>query len=57
MHKLYLPRLTPQKEREKQEKLQQKHTVSVEAYEKKLSSKEIDSQVAPIQQKLTALKQ
>ncbi|BBN19307.1 dolichyl-diphosphooligosaccharide---protein glycosyltransferase subunit 1 (ribophorin I) [Marchantia polymorpha subsp. ruderalis] len=46
-----------QKEREKQEKLQQKHTVTVEAYEKKLSSKEIDSRVAPYQQKLTALKQ
>ncbi|KAL2609587.1 hypothetical protein R1flu_028160 [Riccia fluitans] len=46
-----------QKEREMQEKLQQKHTITVEAYEKKLSSKEIDSRVAPYQQKLTALKQ
>jgi oligosaccharyltransferase complex subunit alpha (ribophorin I) len=46
-----------QKEREKQEKLQQKHTVTVEAYEKKMSSKEIDSRVAPYQQKLSVLKQ
>ncbi|CAM6112002.1 unnamed protein product [Calypogeia fissa] len=46
-----------QKEREKQEKLQQKHTVTVEAYEKKMSSKDIDSRIAPYQQKLTVLKQ
>ncbi|KAL3699451.1 hypothetical protein R1sor_017473 [Riccia sorocarpa] len=46
-----------QKEREKQEKLQQKHTITVEAYEKKLSSKDIDSRVGPYQQKLNALKQ
>lgn len=43
------------KDREKQDKLLQKHTVTVELYERKLSSKEIDSRIAPYQQKLASL--
>ena len=43
------------KEREKQEKLVQKHSVVVESYERKLSSKEIDNRIAPYQQKTLAL--
>ena len=43
------------KEREKQEKLVQKHSVVVESYERKLSSKEIDNRIAPYQQKVLAL--
>ncbi|KAH7290767.1 hypothetical protein KP509_30G062800 [Ceratopteris richardii] len=45
------------KEKEKQEKLLQKHAVVVESYERKLSSKEIDNRIAPHQQKISALKQ
>lgn len=45
------------KERELQEKLLQKHTVVVESYERKLSSKEIDSRIAPYQQRIAVLKQ
>jgi len=45
------------KEKEKQDKLLQKHTVVVDSYDKKLSSKEIDSRVASHEQKLIVLKQ
>jgi oligosaccharyltransferase complex subunit alpha (ribophorin I) len=43
------------KEREKQEKIVQKHSVIVESYERKLSSKEIDNRIAPYQQKIVVL--
>ena len=46
-----------QKEKEMVEKLQQKQTITVDAYERKLSSKEIDARIAPIQEKLESLKQ
>eukprot|EP00250_Pteridium_aquilinum_P001424 c11620_g1_i1 orf=429-2282(-) len=45
------------KEKEKQEKLLQKHNVVVESYERKLSSKEIDNRIAPYQQRISVLKQ
>ncbi|KAI5068974.1 hypothetical protein GOP47_0015275 [Adiantum capillus-veneris] len=45
------------KEKEKQEKLQQKHTVVVESFERKLSSQEIDNRIAPYQQRISVLKQ
>ena len=45
------------KEKEKQEKLLLKHSVVVDSYDKKLSSKEIDSRVASHEQKLIVLKQ
>jgi oligosaccharyltransferase complex subunit alpha (ribophorin I) len=46
-----------QKEKEMVEKVQQKQTVIVDAYERKLSSKEIDSRIAPVQEKLESLRQ
>lgn len=46
-----------QKEKEMVEKVQQKQTVTVDAYERKLSSKEIDSRIAPVQEKLENLRQ
>ncbi|KAG0553504.1 hypothetical protein KC19_12G016600 [Ceratodon purpureus] len=46
-----------QKEKEMIEKVQQKQTVIVDAYERKLNSKEIDSRIAPVQEKLESLRQ
>lgn len=46
-----------QKEKEMVEKLQQKQTITVDAYERKLSSKEIDARITPVQEKLESLKQ
>ncbi|KAJ7570060.1 hypothetical protein O6H91_01G105700 [Diphasiastrum complanatum] len=46
-----------QKEKEKQDKLLQKHSLTVELYERKLSSKDIDNRIAPYQQKLLVLTQ
>jgi oligosaccharyltransferase complex subunit alpha (ribophorin I) len=46
-----------QKEKELVEKLQQKQTVIVDAYERKLSNKEIDARIAPVQEKLESLRQ
>lgn len=45
------------KEKEQQEKVLQKHTLTVELYERKLSSKEIDNRIAPHQQRIAVLKQ
>ena len=45
------------KEKEMVEKLQQKQMTTVDAYERKLSSKDIDARIAPIQEKLDILKQ
>lgn len=45
------------KEKEKQERLLQKHTIVVESYERKLPSKEIDSRISPHQQRISVLKQ
>lgn len=44
------------KERELQERIITKHTVVVDCYEKKLGGREIESRVAPHQQKITSLK-
>lgn len=44
------------KEKETQDKLLQKHAVTLEAFERQLAPKDIDSRVLPIQQKLTQLK-
>jgi uncharacterized protein YlxW (UPF0749 family) len=46
-----------QKEKEMVEKLQQKQVATVEAYERKLSSKDIDARIAPLQSKYSTLKQ
>jgi len=46
-----------QKEKEMVEKLQQKQTITVDAYERKLSSKEIDARITPVQEKLESLRQ
>ncbi|XP_024357703.1 dolichyl-diphosphooligosaccharide--protein glycosyltransferase subunit 1A [Physcomitrium patens] len=45
------------KEKEMVEKLQQKQTFIVDAYERKLSGKEIDARIAPVQEKLESLRQ
>ncbi|PKA60645.1 Dolichyl-diphosphooligosaccharide--protein glycosyltransferase subunit 1A [Apostasia shenzhenica] len=45
------------KEKEMQEKLMQKHSAIVDCFEKKHSGRDIESRVAPYQQKLIALKQ
>ncbi|CAI5999122.1 unnamed protein product [Closterium sp. NIES-64] len=44
------------KEKERAERAVAKHTVAVEAYEKKTSAKEIDAKIGPMQQRLAALK-
>ena len=46
-----------QKDMEIVDKVQQKQTLIVDAYERKLSSKEIDSRIAPVQEKLESLRQ
>jgi oligosaccharyltransferase complex subunit alpha (ribophorin I) len=46
-----------QKEKEMVEKLQQKQSIIVDCYERKLASKEIDARVAPVQEKLESLRQ
>ncbi|KAK9129198.1 hypothetical protein Sjap_009685 [Stephania japonica] len=45
------------KEKELQEKLMSKHTMVVEAYEKKSAGRELENRIAALQQKLTALRQ
>lgn len=44
------------KEKEMQDKLLQKHAVTLEAFERQLPPKDIDGRVLPIQQRLTQLK-
>ncbi|GJP51316.1 hypothetical protein CLOM_g10476 [Closterium sp. NIES-68] len=44
------------KEKERAERAVAKHTVAVEAYERKTPAKEIDAKIAPMQQRLGALK-
>lgn len=39
------------------EKLQQKQTATIDAYERKMSSKDIDVRIAPLQEKLDILRQ
>ena len=43
-------------DRERAERGLTKHAVSVEAYEKSLSAKDIDARITPHQQRLVALK-
>ncbi|CAI7913343.1 unnamed protein product [Closterium sp. NIES-53] len=44
------------KDKERAERAVAKHTVAVEAYEKKTPAKEIDAKIGPMQQRLAALK-
>ncbi|CAI5472296.1 unnamed protein product, partial [Closterium sp. Yama58-4] len=44
------------KDKERAERAVAKHTVAVEAYEKKAPAKEIDAKIGPMQQRLAALK-
>lgn len=45
------------KERELQERLMQKHSMVVDSYEKKSGGRDIDNRLAPVQQKITLLRQ
>lgn len=45
------------KEQELQERLMTKHSIVVDCYERKLSSREIENRISPHQQKITALRQ
>eukprot|EP00897_Mesotaenium_endlicherianum_P008401 jgi/Mesen1/758/ME000110S_11027 len=44
------------KERELQEKLIQKHSITVDGYERKLAPQDIDQRIAPVQARLTSLR-